>query len=522
MFDIKQLDTCREDNRLEAKKAKGGLPHSLWETYSAFANTNGGLILIGADEQQDGTLIPTGLTEEEVRNMKKQFWDIINNRQKVSDNILTDKEVYPERLDGSVILVINVPRAKRESRPVYINSDIFSGTYKRNSSGDYHCTKEEIRAMLRDQGPKTIDTKVLDTFDLSALNQESIYAFRINFRNTHAAHPWDQLSDEDFLIKIGAAAKDTQTNKIHPTGAGLLMFGNEYEIIREYPNYFLDFREMVNDITEWADRLISSSGDWSGNIFDFYRRIVTKLVQDLKIPFRLVGLYRIDDTPQHKAVREALANCLVNADYYGRGGIVILKHRDRLVFENPGTIRIGKDLMLEGGHSDPRNSVIIKMFSMLHIGERAGSGIHRIISAWSAAGYDSPKVNELIGDFERTTLTLPLTHAAKSTRKNDRTDTPYGESTQKTGAWEVPGKCPENAQKMPTDYPKEINGVFLTKTAIAILNAIIVEPYITREILSEQLKVSDSTIKKYLRQFKDLDLIERIGPDKGGYWKVKK
>ena len=266
------------------------------------------------------------------------------------------------------------------------------------------------------------------------------------------------------------------------------MFGNEYEIVREYPNYFLDFREMVNDITEWSDRVYS-------NIFDFYRRIVTKLVQDLKVPFRLEGIIRIDDTPQHKAVREALANCLVNADYYGRGGVVILKHRDRLVFENPGTIRIGKALMLEGGHSDPRNSVIIKMFSMLHIGERAGSGIHRIISAWSSAGYDAPQIAERIGELERTTLTLPLVYVEKGIRET-------AESTQE--------KYPKNTKKEP-----------FNKTARAILNSIIVQPTLTREMLAEQLGLFDSTVKKYLKIFKDIGLIDRIGPNKGGYWEVK-
>ena len=205
---------------------------------------------------------------------------------------------------------------------------------------------------------------------------------------------------------------------------------------------------------------------------------------------------------------------------------MVRKHRDRLVFENPGTIRIGKEKMLEGGLSDPRNSVVIKMFSMLHIGERAGSGMNRIISAWSAAGYENPIIEEHIGNIERTTLTLPLTQASngtqESTQENGTTDTSNGECAQKRGVQKVPRKYPENTQKNYSDYPQEINGVFLTRTAIAILNAIIVDPSITREILSEQLKVSDSTIKKYLKQFKDLDLIERIGPDKGGYWKVKK
>ena len=435
--------------------------------------------------------------------MKKQFWDIINNRQKVSDNILTDKEVYPQQLDGSVILVVNVPRVHRERRPVYINGDIFSGTYKRNSSGDYHCTKEEVRSMLRDQGSQTVDTKILTGMNLSVLNPDSILAFRMNHRNTQLNHPWSNLTDEEFLIRIGAAAISDTDGKAHPTGAGLLMFGNEYEIVREYPNYFLDFREMVNDITEWTDRIWSTSGDWSGNVFDFYRRIVTRIVQDLKVPFRLEGLYRIDDTPQRKAVREALANCLVNADYYGRGGVVVGKHCDRIVFENPGTIRIGKEKMLEGGLSDPRNSVIIKMFSMLHIGERAGSGIHRIISAWSAAGYENPIIEEHIGNIERTTLTLPLTQASKGTQE-------IFKGTQ------------ENIIKVPKKTIRKNGAIELGKTATAILNAIIVQPTVTREMLAEQLKISDATIKKHLKNFRDMGLIERVGPNKGGHWKVKK
>lgn len=154
--------------------------------------------------------------------------------------------------------------------------------------------------MLRDQGSQTVDTKILTGMNLSVLNPDSILAFRMNHRNTQLNHPWSNLTDEEFLIRIGAAAISDTDGKAHPTGAGLLMFGNEYEIVREYPNYFLDFREMVNDITEWTDRIWSTSGDWSGNVFDFYRRIVTRIVQDLKVPFRLEGLYRIDDTPSTK------------------------------------------------------------------------------------------------------------------------------------------------------------------------------------------------------------------------------
>ena len=56
-FDIKLFDDYRENNRLEAKKARGGLPNSLWDTYSAMANCYGGVILLGVIEREDGSCL---------------------------------------------------------------------------------------------------------------------------------------------------------------------------------------------------------------------------------------------------------------------------------------------------------------------------------------------------------------------------------------------------------------------------------------------------------------------------------
>ena len=67
------------------------------------------------------------------------------------------------------------------------------------------------------------------------------------------------------------------------------MFGHEYEFVKEYPNYFLDYQEQVDENNRWTDRIVSSSGDWSGNLYVFYFRVYNKIVQDVKVPFKLEG-----------------------------------------------------------------------------------------------------------------------------------------------------------------------------------------------------------------------------------------
>jgi predicted HTH transcriptional regulator len=220
-------------------------------------------------------------------------------------------------------------------------------------------------------------------------------------------------------VKIGGAAYD-EYGKVHPTAAGLLMFGEEYNIVREFPEYFLDYREMLDPTIRWTDRVQSSSGDWTGNVMDFFFRVNSKIAKDIKVPFKLEGITRIDDTPVHKAVREALVNCMVNTDYFLPRGVVIRKESGVLTIENPGSVRTGKKQMLRGGISDPRNKTLMKMFNLIGIGERAGSGIPDIYQVWEDEGWAEPKFEEQYNP-DRTILTLSFAKSddKKATIKSD-------------------------------------------------------------------------------------------------------
>lgn len=401
MINLENLKKYTENNRIEAKKSLGGLPESIWETYSAFANTYGGIILLGVVEGKDKSLQTVDLPDPE--GLIQKFWNIVNNPNKVSVNVLSGKDVLMREVDGNHIVVINVPRAQRFDRPVYIDGNT-ANTYRRNGEGDYKCTKDEISAMIRDASARTQDMLVLEEMGLDVFDFDSIRRYRIRMKNYRPGHVWEELDDTEFLYKLGAVGR-SEDGKLHPTAAGLLMFGHEYEIVKEYPYYFLDFQEQFDDGNRWTDRIVSSSGDWSGNIYDFYFRVYNKVAQNLKVPFKIENGARIEDTPVHKALREAIANCLINADYYGRQGIVIIQRKNEIRLSNPGGFRIEMEAAKSGGVSDPRNTSLMKMFNMIDVGERAGSGIPNIFYVWKKQGWSNPQITESL-EPERVSISL--------------------------------------------------------------------------------------------------------------------
>lgn len=207
IFDVSKFDSYKEDNRREVKRANGGLPIALWETYSSFANTYGGVIILGIKESDDKSWKTTGLKKADKEKLLDNFWNLIHNSQKVNINLLAENDVETYEVREDLIIVIHVPMAKREQKPIFINNDMFGGTFRRDHTGDYHCTRLQVKAMLRDQTDNTMDMEMLD-----------------------------------------------------PT-------------------------------IRWTDRLQSSSGEWSGNIFDFYFRVYNKIVKEIKVPFKIKGYY---------------------------------------------------------------------------------------------------------------------------------------------------------------------------------------------------------------------------------------
>ena len=498
-FDISNLSEYREDNCLEVKKATNGLPHSIWETYSAFANSDGGLIVLGVEEDKNHQLHIVGVNNPD--ELIRDFWNTINNPQKVSLNILTDKMVSIQIVDDKQIVVIDVPRAEREMRPVYVGTDPVRGTYRRNHEGDFHCTREQVSAFFRDASPVSVDTKVLTELDYSVFCTDTIKDYRMRFNAKHANHVWSKLEDELFLRRIGAMGLSTEDNKIHPTIAGLLMFGYEYEIVREFSGYFLDYQERLDPTMRWTHRVTSSSGDWSGNLFDFYYRIINRLTSDLPVPFRLDGMTRVDDTKLHEAVREALLNTLVHADYYGRQGTVVIKGLDRMSFANPGDMRISLKTALEGGVSDPRNTTLMKMFGLIGVGERAGSGVPSIVSVWSDATGVVPTYKQsfapdrvqFVIDVNGTTADKPL-----------KSDVAVPQSE------ELSGKMPEKtSEKMPE------------KTSEKILYLISDNPRITTRELVDIIGIHERNVARNLKILQERGFLRRIGGRKEGYWQVQ-
>ena len=407
---IDNLLAQRESEDLEFKQASSGFPGSFWDTYSAFANTEGGTIIFGVVEKKDGLYLDI-LTDEVVEKYKKDFWNNVNNKSTISCNLLSNDDVQVVKYNNYNIMLFHIPCAAREQKPVYRTSQPYNGTFKRNYEGDYKCTEKEVQRMFADANDsRPADSRILPNFSLNDIDKESILQYRQLFATASPNHPWLVLDDMTLLEKLGGYRKDRETGEKGFTLAGLLMFG-KYDSITDNacaPDFFPDYQEWLDNDPDgrWSSR-IYPDGTWEANLFQYYRRVLPRLQSFLPNPFRLEGNTRKEETTAHVAVREAFINLCVHSDFSVNANLIVKHVKNMFIFSNPGAMLITKAQYYKGGQSVCRNKSLQKMFMMLGAAEKAGSGVDKILKGWSDANWRVPFIETTLRP-DTVNLYLPM------------------------------------------------------------------------------------------------------------------
>lgn len=421
---IESLLVNYESDDLEFKSAAGGFPGTFWDTYSAFANSEGGMIVLGVAEKKDKFYID-GLSEEQIQKYQKDFWNNVNNKSTISHNLLTSNDVEVAEYKGNKLIIFHIPRANREQRPVYRTANPLGNTFKRNFEGDYRCTDVEVRRMFADADVlHPADGRILKNYTMEDIDIDSLNRYRQLFKLSSPDHPWLALNDIDLLKMLGGYRKDRQSGEEGFTVAGLLMFGKTLSITDEEccPHFYPDYQERLTeeDDIRWTNR-ICADGTWEANLFNFYQRVLPRLQSVLPKPFKLENNTRIEETPAHVAVREALINLCVHADYSVNATLVVKHQLDGFVFSNPGTMLVSREQYYMGGDSVCRNKYLQKMFSMIGVAEKAGSGTDKIMKGWRKANWRSPKIEEK-QQPDKVVLVMPMESLLSNKAKAILTD----------------------------------------------------------------------------------------------------
>ncbi|MGM9847270.1 MAG: RNA-binding domain-containing protein [Muribaculaceae bacterium] len=514
-----------ENSEVEYKSAAGGFPKTeFWRTFSAFANTNGGTIVLGVKEKEHN-FIPDGLSVEHIAKYKKEFWDCAHNKSCVNIPLLVESDVEEfETEGGQRLLVFHIPRAPYNLRPVHLTLTPFGNTYKRRDEGDYLCSDDEIKQMYSDANNMraSADSRILRGYSFDDIDLSTLHQYRRSYDRRHENHPWTEIEDKEFLENIGAYRKDRATSTEGFTVAGLLMFGKTNSITDPEccQEFFPDYREHLSDDNNirWTNRIFPD-GTWEANLYQFYTRVLPLLQQSLPIPFSLdKNQIRNSTTSAHVALREAFANSLIHAAYTVKGNIVIDKYFDKIVMSNPGNMLISMEEYYEGGHSVCRNPIIQKMFVFLGVGEKGGTGADVIAKGWKDNGWSIPSIVEKSNPNRIETCLIIDNKSKQATETTETTTGITTETTETTTG--ITTETTETTAGITTETTETTAGI-TTRTTETILKMIINNPKITTKEIAFVCGITEDGVAYHIKKLKQLGKISRIGSSRfGGEWKV--
>lgn len=386
---------------IEVKAAQHEVPRGAYETISAFANTSGGHLVLGVQQNVDQFEIVGVVAIDKVQN---DLLSAIRSREKISYQIATNDDVI--ETETGRLLVFYIPEAPRQHKPVYLNGDI-RRSFIRRGACDQKCNEDDIRRFLRAAGGPSFESETVD-LDLGAsVDTSTLGRYRQRFQAQHPGHACNEFDNDHFLENWALAA--VVDGKLRPTRAAILLFGTGAALRTMMPRPLVDCRwadyawDAPAPERRWLDRLVCEENLWT-----CWEQLADRYAQNAIKPFAIEmrTMERQERPEDFISFREAAINLLIHQDFEEttRPGTIAF-HPDRVVFENPGTARVNKADLLEPGAKDVRNPIIVSMFRRVGLSEQAGTGISAIFSDWRRRGRVPP---EIVNDVSSYSFRLSL------------------------------------------------------------------------------------------------------------------
>lgn len=455
------------------------------KTVVAFANTQGGRLVIGIDDKTHKII---GVDND----ILFQTMDALTNAISDSCEPQIIPDIEPQTVEGKTVIVITVEAGK--NRPYYIKSQgKAKGTYIRVAGTSRPAHQEKISELEMEGARISWDELTCVGYEVT---EEATQALCKDI--------------EDFRKKAGLSGHNVRKEqlfnwKILKNSEGNVLASNAYVLLTS--DYF-PFSKTQCAVFKGTDRMVFlDKREYTGPIYKQIESAVEFVLRNIRLGATIDGLVRRESYELPiEAIREMIINAHCHRNLLDESCIQVAIYDDRLEVTSPGGLYNGltyEEVMR--GHSKIRNKLIANIFGQMGLVEAWGSGIRRIISAAGEYGLPVPTV-EVFDDMFRVNL---YRNVQDNVNGGENSGVNGGEKGGINGGDDFGDKVSfrEKAQRM-------------TDTQAKILDCIAEDKYISVKKIAEKIDISRRTVENNIKKMKESDIVVRHGSPKNGYWEI--
>jgi len=351
-----------EGLRIEFKVAQNGIPDSLYDTVSAFLNREGGVILLGVDD--NGKVL--GLNTQNLIQLKQDVVTALNNPQIINPPFtLAVNEVAHGKV---TLLYIRVP----VSSFVHKHCQVI---YDRENDSDFRITDEaRIAEMYARKRNVFTENQIYPSLGIADLDASLFEKVKSRVALVNANHPWLALnySNERILRDARFLRRDFTTGEEGLTLAAALVFGTDEVIGNILPAYRIDILVRKEDNDRYDDRLLLKT-----NLIDSYLQALQFIKAQWPEKFWQDADGNRKDL-RELIFRELVANIIIHREYNSASPTQVVIYEDRVETTNPNRRRFTGPLNLETFEAEPKNPNIRAFFNILTWADEIGSGVRNM------------------------------------------------------------------------------------------------------------------------------------------------